>query len=84
MLRDNLQPTDFANAICKVSPWVSYEAHGVSGYRIWECSCGAYWFQRHEWSVPGQNSTKMDEWIFQGYFPRKTHAAHMVPAPKDI
>lgn len=80
-LRDNLQPTDFANADCRVSPWVDFPHYGNRAMRVWVCKCGNYWFQRHEWHREGRNSTELDEWIFSGYYHNKQHAPHMLPAP---
>ena len=89
LLRDNLQPTDFADADVRVSDWRFVEdapewGHTtVTAYRIWVCRCSNWWFQRHEWARKGRNSTDLDEWILYGYWPRKEWDAHMKPAPKD-
>jgi hypothetical protein len=89
LLRDNLQPTDFADAEVRVSDWVAvegkpgWEGKMVEGYRVWECRCSNWWFLRHEWARPGRNSTEIDPWILSGYWPRRQWAAHMTPAPKD-
>lgn len=83
-LRDNLQPTDFADADCRVTPWVDFNDYGYSAYRVWECRCGAYWFQRHEWAKDGANSTKLEDWIFSGYSPRRVFDAHFGHAPVEI
>lgn len=90
LLKGNLQPTDFADAECKVSPWVWVEGRpewanspDIKGYRIWVCRCSAYWFQRHEWARSGRNSTEMQEWIFSGYRPYGRFDPHMLPAPTE-
>lgn len=84
LLKNNLEPTDFGDADCRVTRWVPFNGTIADGYRIWMCLCGrGYWFQRHEWSVPGRNSTDMDEWIFTGYWPNRKWPAHMVPAPQE-
>ena len=87
LLRDNLQPTDFADAEVRVSRWVetaalpSWADSTVSAYRVWECRCTHYWFQRHEWMKVGANASDMDGWIFAGYFPRRQFSPHMTTAP---
>lgn len=81
MLRDNLQPTDFADAEVRVTDWRDYPHYGNTAYRIWECRCTNWWFQRHEWAKEGRNSTDVEDWILQGYYPRKQFDAHMKPAP---
>jgi len=84
ILRDNLQPTDFADADCRVTEWYDFDGHIANGYRIWLCKCGGgYWFQRHEWTRPGKNSTEMDGWIFSGYWPRRMWDAHYKPASES-
>jgi hypothetical protein len=83
LLRDKLQPTDFADADCRVSGWVPFEHHGALAYRVWECKCSAYWFQRHEWQIAGKNQTRFDDWLFSGYYPNRRWPVHMQPAPKD-
>jgi hypothetical protein len=83
-LRDSLEPTDFADADCRVSPWVDYPHFGNRMMRVWVCKCGGgYWFQRHEWQRTERNSTDLDNWIFAGYWPLRQWGAHMTPAPKD-
>lgn len=84
LLRDNLQPTDFADADCRVSSWVDHGHYGVVAYRVWQCQCSSYWFQRHEWQLEGKNQTRMDDWIFSGYFPQRRWQPDMVPAPKEV
>lgn len=82
LLRYGLQPTDFADADCRVSAWREGDFHGYSAVRVWACRVsGGYWFHRHEWAQPGKNSTALDDWSFYGYFPRKQWEAHMQPAP---
>ncbi len=66
LLRDNLQPTDFADAVCKVTDWNPFDGYTAEGYRIWVCRCGFHWFQRHEWLIKGKNQTQLDEWIYNG------------------
>jgi hypothetical protein len=86
LLKKNLEPTDFADADCRVSGWTPYSgpATSVTGYRVWICRCGGgYWFQRHEWSKEGRNSTEMDGWIFSGYSPYRRWGNHYLPAPKE-
>lgn len=83
LLRDNLQPTDFADADCRTTGWVHFGHHGMRAYRIWECKCSSYWFQRHEWQPESGNQTRMDEWIFAGYFPHRRWQPHMRPAPRE-
>lgn len=85
LLKDSLEPTDFADADCRVTDWMPFKGHGdANGYRIWVCRCGrGYWFQRHEWTKEGQNSTEMDQWIFSGYSPFRRWDGHYQPAPKD-
>lgn len=67
VLRDNLQPTDFADAVCRVSDWTPHPYYGLKEVRVWLCKCGSHWFQRHEWAREGVNSTELDEWIYSGY-----------------
>lgn len=83
MLRDNLQPTDFADAEVRVSTWVEGEFHHFNAYRVWVCRCTNWWFQRHEWAKAGANSTTVEPWILQGFYPRKKWEPHLLPAPKD-
>jgi hypothetical protein len=87
LLRDNLQPTDFADAICRVTQWMPFDGHnGETGYRIWICRCTHHWFQRHEWSKAGANQTEVQDWIYVGYSPRRQFDAHLIPSPdmRDI
>lgn len=86
LLKNNMQPTDFADSECRVSEWVEpsgapWAGSLVVAYRVWECRCSAYWFHRHEWLKQGENQSQMDDWQFYGYHPRRTFAAHMKPAP---
>lgn len=67
VLRDNLEPTDFANAECKVSEWKDFGYHEYSANRVWLCRCGGHWFQRHEWAEDGRNQTRTDAWLYAGY-----------------
>jgi hypothetical protein len=85
LLRNNFQPTDFADADCRVTEWNKFDGYnGVNGYRIWVCKCGGgYWFQRHEWTREGRNSSEMDDWIFSSYSPYRKWGGHYLPAPKD-
>lgn len=86
-LKGNMQPTDFADADCRVSPWVWVtgwdHAPWIKGYRIWVCRCSAFWFQRHEWARSDRNSTELDDWIFTGHRHSGTFAPHMLPAPTE-
>lgn len=84
LLKNSLEPTDFADADCRVTRWMPFDGEVANGYRIWVCCCGrGYWFQRHEWSKEGINSTQMDDWIFSGYSPFRRWGTHYLPAPKD-
>ena len=83
LLRDNLQPTDFADAEVRVSEWAPFPHHDCTAVRVWVCRCTNWWFQRHEWAKEGRNSTEIEPWILYGYFPRKQWDTHMKPAPKD-
>jgi hypothetical protein len=84
MLRDNLQPTDFADADVRVSAWRDFDGFNATAVRVWICRCSSWWFQRHEWAREGKNSTDLEPWILQGFYPRKQFDAHMKPAPKDF
>jgi len=82
LLRDNLQPTDFADADCRITDWHDFTGTlGEDAYRIWMCKCGSHWFQRHEWRYTGRNFTDMQEWIYSGYSPRRTWDNHFKEAP---
>lgn len=84
VLKECLEPTDFADADCRVSPWAPFTGSTFTAYRIWVCKCGkGYWFQRHEWAIEGRNSTRLDDWIFSGYSPYRKWEPHLLPAPKD-
>ena len=83
LLKGNLQPTDFADSECRVSPWVWVSWEAASGYRVWSCRCSGFWFQRHEWARPGRNSTEVEPWIFSGYHPHRRFEAHLIPAPPE-
>lgn len=84
MLRDNLQPTDFADAEVRVGEWWHSDFYGgANACRVWVCRCTNWWFQRHEWSFNDRNSTQIDPWILYGYYPRKQWEPHFKPAPKD-
>jgi len=87
LLRDGLQPTDFADAELRVSEWYHHDFYGrYSAYRVWVCKCGnGYWFQRHEWARTGANSTELDDWLFSGYsHSRKWNAGMKVAeTPED-
>ena len=78
VLRDNLQPTDFADAVCRVSDWRSFGHYGYSHVRVWLCKCGYHWFQRHEWAEDGRNSTKIDDWIYSGFSISRRMPEHML------
>ena len=77
VLRDNLQPTDFADAECRVSNWTPHPYYGLKEVRIWLCKCGPHWFQRHEWARDGLNSTELDEWIYAGFSNTRKFPEHM-------
>jgi len=82
LLKKNIEPTDFADADCRVTIWKPFDAFNTNGVRIWVCKCGnGYWFQRHEWSKPNANETEMDDWIFAGFSPFRKWPEHMIPAP---
>jgi hypothetical protein len=88
LLKGNLQPTDFADAVCKVSPWVWVDgawdhAPWIKGYRVWVCRCSNFWFQRHEWARTDRNSTETDAWIFSGHRHNGQFPAHMIPVPEE-
>lgn len=78
VLRENLQPTDFSDAVCRVSPWRDFSYHGYSAVRVWLCRCGGHWFQRHEYSEIGRNFPKIEEWIYSGYSLTRKFPPHMV------
>lgn len=67
VLRDNLEPTDFADAVCRVTDWHPHPHFGMTAYRIWLCNNSGHWFQRHEWAVEGRNQTRLDEWLYSGF-----------------
>jgi len=69
ILRDNLEPTDFADADCRVTDWIKFNEK--ESYRIFICKCTNHWFQRHEWREDGKNETRLEKWIYFGYHPRK-------------
>lgn len=77
VLRDNLQPTDFADAVCRVSNWTPHPYYGFSHVRVWLCKCGNHWFQRHEWARRDANQTDLDEWIYSGYSASRVFPEHM-------
>lgn len=82
ILRDNIQPTDFADADCRVTEWVPFSGYGgINAYRIWVCKCTNHWFQRHEWAREGSNQTDIDEWIYSGYDTRRQWTGYWEPAP---
>lgn len=78
VLRDNLQPTDFADAECRVSDWRPHPYYGYSHVRVWLCKCGHHWFQRHEWAREGANSTQVDDWIYSGFSISRRMPEHML------
>lgn len=77
VLRDSLQPTDFADAVCKVSNWREFGHHGYSSVRVWLCRTGNHWFQRHEWQEDGKNHTCIEEWLYTGHSVSRQFPAHM-------
>lgn len=84
LLKNSLEPTDFGDSDCRVTRWMPFQGTTANGYRIWVCKCGGgYWFQRHEWSKEGRNSTELDKWIFSGYSPFRSWDSHLAPAPED-
>lgn len=87
LLRDNLQPTDFADAVCKVTEWNQYTpdfAPDLKAYRIWICNCGNHWFSRHEWEYNGRNQTKMDDWLYSGFYRNKKMPDHATIDYRDL
>jgi len=82
LLRDNLQPTDFADAELRVSDWHDGDYFNCRAVRIWCCRCGNFWFQRHEWQPKAGNATVLDDWIFTGHYHRKLWSPSMRPAQK--
>jgi hypothetical protein len=83
LLRDNLQPTDFADAVVRVSDWHHADFYTATAVRVWICKCSAHWFQRHEWQAKGRNETTLDDWIYSGYYPHKRWPEHYKPAPQE-
>lgn len=84
LLKKNFEPTDFADADCRVTEWYdwTYFDGEIGAYRIWICKCGnGHWFQRHEWRYDRRNQTDIDGWIYSGYFPRREWRGHFDPAP---
>jgi hypothetical protein len=77
VLRDNLEPTDFADAVCRVSDWKEFGHHGYSAVRVWLCRCGFHWFQRHEWAEDGRNQTRVDPWLYTGFSNTRKFPSHM-------
>lgn len=84
ILRDNLSPMDFRDSVCKVTEWYEFGHHGCPAYRIWICQCTNHWFQRHEWQREGKNETKMDEWLYSGFYPRKTFPEYATIPASDL
>lgn len=66
ILKNNMQPTDFADADCRLTDWMDFNAYGYRSYRIWLCKAGNHWFERHEWLREGKNDTSLDEWLYRG------------------
>ena len=77
VLRDNLEPTDFADAVCRVSPWRDFGHSGYSAVRVWLCRCGGHWFQRHEYAEEGKNQPRVDPWLYTGYSLSRGFPPHM-------
>ena len=70
ILRDSLQPTDFADSDHRVSSWYFADFAGTAtGCRVHMVRTGGHWFQRHEWSHTGRNSTTLDDWLYLGHRP---------------
>lgn len=81
LLKKNLEPTDFADAECRVSEWKDYPHFNMVSMRVWVCRCTAHWFHRHEWLAEGENQSRLDDWQYYGYFPHKRWEPHLKPAP---
>lgn len=82
LLRDNLQPTDFADAIVRVTPITPFEGfNGCNAFRIWMVKCTHHWFQRHEWFYEGRNQSEIDDWIYVGHHLHKRFPDHMIDPP---
>lgn len=53
----------------RVTPWVDVTSRPewagtkIAGYRIWQQTDGRRWWQRHEWTFRGRNSTELEDWI---------------------
>ena len=77
VLRDNLEPTDFADAVCKVSDWRDFGHYGISHVRVWLCQCGCHWFQRHEYAEEGRNQTRLKPWLYTGFSNTRRFPPHM-------
>ena len=53
ILRDSLQPTDFADSDHRVSSWYFADFAGTAtGCRVHMVRTGGHWFQRHECHTP--------------------------------
>lgn len=84
LLRDSLQPTDFADADHRVGNWYFADFYGpVTGCRVHMVRTGGHWFQRHEWSRLDRNSTDLDDWLYLGHRPFKPWPTHFVPYADD-
>jgi hypothetical protein len=84
LLRDSLQPTDFADSDHRVGSWYFADFHGTAtACRVHMVRTGGHWFQRHEWSRSDRNSTDMDDWLYLGHRPHKPWPAHFVPYVGD-
>lgn len=83
MLRDGLQPTDFADAKVGVSAWRPFEHYGKTAVRVWTCRTNGWWFHQHEWAIAGKNSTEKDGWILYGYYPLKKWDEKLLPPEND-
>ncbi len=78
-IKRSLQPTDFADSEVRLSDWHYDDFYGCKAVRVWQCKCTNHWFQRHEWMPKTGNETKMDEWIYSGYYRDKEFRSHMKP-----
>jgi hypothetical protein len=84
LLRDNLEPTDFADADCRITDWNEFGYHGRPAYRIWFCICNGHKFQRHEWQIEGRNSTELEDWIYLGMDYKAKHSSNYVHDWRDV
>ncbi|QIG67421.1 hypothetical protein EVB39_092 [Rhizobium phage RHph_TM3_3_9] len=82
MLKNNLEPTDFADSEVRVTEIMPFDGHGGAvAYRIWICRCTHHWFQRHEWFYEDRNQSEFDKWIYNGHHYRKEFDKHLIESP---